>query len=255
MKYSLLLELTRRDFTERYAGSALGAIWAFLWPLVNIGIYVVIFSKVMGAKLPGQSITYSYSIYLVAGLVPWIAFSNTVSRSTTVFVDNKNILSKIAIPFIFLPLSVALSESITFLISMVFFCVFLLLTGKALHVVLFYIPVIFLVQQLFAFSLGFLMAVFNVFLRDLKEAVGVVVQLWFWVTPIVYTLDIVPESLQGVFLYNPALLFIRAYQNIFLYNTSPAFHHLMLLGGLSISLLILASYVFRKLEKDMRDFL
>ena len=95
MNLSLLIELTKRDFTERYSGSVLGVFWTFLWPLVNIFVYIVIFSQVMGARLQGSSSTYSYGIYLVAGILPWTAFANTVSRSATVLVDKKHIISKI----------------------------------------------------------------------------------------------------------------------------------------------------------------
>jgi lipopolysaccharide transport system permease protein len=255
MNIALLFELTKRDFLERYVGSALGSVWAFLWPLVNIFIYVVIFSKVMGAKLPGQSATYSYSIYLVAGLVPWTAFANSVARATTVYVDRRNILSKITVDLPTLPLCIILSESITFLISMSIFLVFLLLTGKPLNGTVLFVPLVFILQQLFAYGVGFLAAIFNVFLRDLKEAVGVLIQIWFWFTPIVYTLDIVPEVFKKYFSLNPAMLFIESYQKIFVYNISPSWGQLSVLAGISLSLLTLAWLVFQKLEKDVRDFL
>jgi len=90
----LTLELAKRDLTERYSGATLGAIWNFIYPLVSIVIYVVIFSSIMGARLPGSSSVYSYSIYLVAGIIPWTAFANTISRMSSVYLDKNTSLQR-----------------------------------------------------------------------------------------------------------------------------------------------------------------
>ena len=130
-----MIELTKRDFTERYSGSVLGVFWTFIWPLVNIFVYTVIFSQVMGARLHGaSSTTYSYGIYLIAGILPWTAFANTVSRSATIFVDKKTIISKIKVSLPSLPLYIVMSESITFLITLFIYMVFLAYNAEGLPV-------------------------------------------------------------------------------------------------------------------------
>lgn len=146
MNLHLLFEFTKRDFTERYAGSVLGVIWTFIWPLVNIFIYTVIFANIMGARLPGTSSTYSYSIYLVAGIAPWTAFSNTVLRSSSIFVDKKHIISKIRITLPFLPFYIALSETIVFIITISIYVTFLVLTKHPLKSSVIFIPFIYMVQ-------------------------------------------------------------------------------------------------------------
>jgi len=252
---NLLIELTKRDFTERYSGSVLGVFWTFIWPLVNIFVYTVIFSQVMGARLQGASSTYSYGIYLIAGILPWTAFANTVSRSATIFADKKGIISKIKVSLPSLPLYIVMSESITFLITLLIYMVFLLMTGTPLRITLVFLPVIYLVQQIFAFSLGFLITIFHVFIRDLKEITGIVLQLWFWFTPIVYVYDILPAFAKNLVAFNPAFLFIKAYQDIFVLNQVPEFVNLMKLSIMA-HLFLLAGYViFKKLERDIRDFL
>jgi lipopolysaccharide transport system permease protein len=252
---TLLIELTKRDFTERYSGSILGVFWAFIWPLVNIFVYIVIFSQVMGARLQGSSSTYSYGIYLVAGILPWTAFVNTVSRSSTIFVDKKAIISKIKVSLPSLPLYVVMSESITFLITLFVYIVFLLITGTPLRKTIILLPAIYLVQQIFAFSLGFLISIFHVFIRDLKEITGIVLQVWFWFTPIVYVYDILPEFAKNLVHINPAFLFIKSYQDIFVLNMVPDFVNLLKLSAIA-HLLLLAGYViFKRLERDIRDFL
>ena len=255
MNLSLLIELTKRDFTERYSGSVLGVFWAFIWPLVNIIVYTVIFSQVMGVRLQGSSSTYSYGIYLVAGILPWTAFVNTVSRSATIFVDKKAIISKIRVSLPSLPLYIVMSESITFLITLFIYIVFLVLTGTPLRKTIILLPAIYLVQQIFAFSLGFLISIFHVFIRDLKEITGIVLQIWFWFTPIVYVYDILPAVAKKLVHMNPAFLFIKSYQDIFVLNQVPDSVNLLKLSVIA-HLLLLAGYViFKKLERDIRDFL
>ncbi len=255
MNISLLIELTKRDFTERYSGSVLGVFWSFLWPLVNIFVYTVIFSQVMGARLQNSSSSYGYGIYLVAGILPWTAFVNTVSRSATVFVDKKSVISKINISLPSLPLYIVMSESITFLITLFIYISFLVMTGTPLKKTLIFLPAIYLVQQIFAFSLGFLIAIFHVFIRDLKEITGIVLQIWFWFTPIVYVYDILPEFAKKMVAYNPAFYFVKSYQDIFVLNQTPNFIHLLQLTILSHAVLLASYLIFKKLEKDIRDFI
>ena len=247
--------MTKRDFTERYSGSVLGVVWTFIWPLVSIFIYTVIFSQVMGARLKGSSQTYSYGIYLVAGILPWNAFVNTVTRSSTVFVDKKHILSKIRVSLTSLPLYIVMSESVTFGITLLIYLCFLLLTGTPINKTIFLVPVIYVVQQIFAYALGFFIAIFHVFIRDLREVVAIVLQIWFWFTPIVYVYDILPDFAKQLVVFNPAFLFIKSYQDIFVLNRVPDFLHLLVLAAGAHILLLVAYFIFKKLEKDIRDFI
>ena len=129
VNFGLIIELAKRDFIERYSGSALGFVWSFIYPLINILIYMVIFGSLMGARLPGMSSVWGYGVYLISGLVPWMAFANTVTRSSTVFLDKKNIISKINVDLPTLPLFILLSETITFCVTFVIFFLLLLITG------------------------------------------------------------------------------------------------------------------------------
>ena len=87
---ALIWQLTKRDFSERFAGSVLGSTWAMIWPLVSLFIYIVIFGRIMGGRLPGDSAIYAYGVYAASGLIPWVAFSTTVARSSSLFVDKRN---------------------------------------------------------------------------------------------------------------------------------------------------------------------
>jgi len=252
---SSLWDLTKRDFSERFAGSVLGAIWALIWPLVNLTIYIVIFGRFMGARLPGTSDTYAYGIYVACGLLPWTALAGTIGRSTSVFLDKRHIISKVSVSLPALLLVINLSESITFAISMGFFFIFLLITGYNLNEHLILLPFLFLLQQLFAFGFGLLTATLTVFLRDLREVVGIVLQLWFWFTPIVYVSEILPDVVKKFMIYNPAYVLIESYHRIFVFNDAPSIKSLIVLTFVAHGLICFSYYIFRALEKDVRDFL
>jgi len=255
VNFSLILELAKRDFTERYSGSALGFLWSFVYPLINILIYMIIFGSLMGARLPGMSSVWGYGVYLIAGLVPWTAFANTVTRASTVFLDKKNIIAKIHVDLPTLPIFIVISESVTFVVTLAIFLVILLITGIPLSWYLVLIPLIYLIQQLFAYALGFFLAMFVVFLRDLKEVVAIGFQIWFWFTPIVYTFDILPALAQQVLILNPMLSVVSAYHDIFVFQRMPSFFYLSLVLAAGVALIIIDYIIFRKLEKDIRDFI
>ncbi len=255
VNFNLIIELAKRDFTERYSGSALGFMWSFIYPLINILIYMIIFGNLMGAQLPGMSSMWSYGIYLVSGLVPWTAFANTVSRASTVFPDKKNIITKIHVNLPTLPLFIVLSETITFVVTLGVFLGILLVSGYSFSPYLLFIPVIYVIQQIFAYSLGFFLAMFVVFLKDLREIVAIGLQIWFWFTPIVYLFDILPEVAQQILIWNPMLAVISAYHDIFVYQQMPSFLYLAMIFILSIGLIALDYLIFKKLEKDIRDFI
>jgi lipopolysaccharide transport system permease protein len=255
MNFSLIIELAKRDFIERYSGSALGFVWSFIYPLINIFIYMVIFGCLMGARLAGNTSIWGYGVYLVSGLVHWTAFTNTVTRASTVFLDKKNIIAKIHIDLPTLPLFIVISETITFVVTLVIFLAILLLTRVPLSWFLLLVPVIYLIQQVFAYALGFFLAMFVVFLRDLKEVVAIALQIWFWFTPIVYVFSILPPFVQQVLSWNPMTAVVSAYHDIFVYQRMPGFLYLSLVLILSVALIVLDYVIFKKLEKDIRDFI
>jgi len=255
VNFNLIFELAKRDFTERYSGSALGFMWSFIYPLINIVIYIIIFGNLMGARLPGDTSIWGYGVYLISGLVPWTAFTNTVTRASTVFLDKKNIIGKIHVDLPTLPLFIVISESVTFVITLAIFFVILLITKVPLSGYIVFIPLIYVIQQVLAYALGFFLAMFVVFLRDLKEVVTIGFMVWFWFTPIVYVFDILPAFAKPFLMWNPMLAIISSFHNIFIYQKSPSFYYLALVLVVSLVLIVVDYIIFKKLEKDIRDFI
>lgn len=255
MNLPLILQFTRQDLIDRYAGSVLGGLWTFIQPLINMLVFILVFSQLMGARLPEISGSFSYSVYLIAGLLGWIAFASTLTRTTTAFIDKAHLINKVRLALWGLPLSIVLSDSIVFLISMGFFLGFLLLIEHPISPHYLWIPLIFALQQSFAYTLGMVLAILGVFLRDIRELVTVVLQVWFWLTPIVYVFSIIPESMQPWLRFNPMFPVVDAYHSVVLLNANPQPLGLILLAAAAALLFALGRWLFNRLERDIRDLI
>lgn len=258
MNWNLIVNFTRQDLVDRHSASVLGAAWTFIFPLINILIFTLVFSRIMGMRIGGlgQELgPYGYSIYLVSGLLAWNCFSATLTRITQVFHEKAHLIGKVRLSLWSLPIYVILSETVMFLISTSFFMVFLLVIGFDFSLSLLWWAPIFLLMQLLAFALGLVCAILSVFVRDIKDMVGVVVQLWFWLTPIVYVPEILPESVQGLMQLNPFYHLAMAYRSALLGTEPPGLLALSLLALGAAALLMAAIWVGRRLERDIRDFL
>lgn len=258
MNVSLLYHLTRQDLVDRYAGSILGAAWTFIMPLVNILIFTLIFSRIMGMRLGEMGVElgqYSYSVYLVIGVLAWNLFANTLSRVTHVFHEKAAIIGKVNVSLFALPLYILFSEFVVYLIASGFFLIFLFAIGFEFTWHWLWWPVILIVQQTLAYAIGIIFATLSVFIRDIKQFVGVLTQLWFWLTPIVYVINILPEKWKPLFLLNPFFHIVNALRDAMMLQSNPALLPLALLMALAMVLLAFGLWLGQRLERDIRDFI
>lgn len=252
---AIVWQLARKDLLDRYAGSVLGGLWAFIQPLLNMLVFILVFSQIMRARLPEATGSHSYSIYLIAGLLGWIAFASTVSRATTMFLDQAAVIGKVRVGLGVFPVAILVSDMVIYAISFGLFLVFLLLVQHPLGVWMLALPLVFALQQAFAAGLGLVLGSLSVFLRDIKEGVGVVLQLWFWLTPIVYVADILPEPAAALLWLNPMYPVIDAYHRIVLFDRAPDLPGLVLLAVGAGMLLLLGRWLLGRLERDIRDLI
>lgn len=243
----------RREFQLRYRGSMLGIAWTVLQPLAMIFVYTVIFSEVMKSKLPGVEGNFAYSIHLCAGIITWGLFAEIVQRSQSVFLDNANLLKKINFPRLTLPLIVVSSALLNFVIIFSLFVLFLLLTGNFPGLSIFALIPLLMVEILFAVGLGVTLGVLNVFFRDIGQLSGVLLQFWFWATPVVYPAGILPLWARPWMNLNPMYHLIEGYQRIFVAQQWPNWQNLALVGILSIAIALYALRVFRKHAGEIVD--
>lgn len=249
-----VLSMVAREFRGRYLGSLLGGVWAVLSPLALILIYMVIFSAVMRGRLPhGQGDSLSYGIFLCTGILCWGFFAEVVSKCQVVFVEYANLLKKMSFPRITLPVVVLLTAVVNFsLIAILFLVLLLVLQRFPGWSIVAFLPLL-VVQQAFATGLGIFLGTLHVFFRDVGQAWTVLVNLWFWVTPIVYHLDILPEAVQPIIRWNPLTPLFQSYQAIVLANRWPVWGELWWPALMALIFLVLGLYSFRRLAGEMVD--
>ena len=251
--WDLLSQMVVTDLRGRYVGSSLGLFWTVIHPLVMILIFTVVFSRIMGARLPGIAGTYAYGIYLCSGLLPWIAFQEVVSRATTLFPDNANLVRKIAFPKVILYGLVTLSSAVSLVLALAAFAVVLFLTGHQFQpTFLIWFPLVAL-QLAFGLGLGIITSVLHVFVRDTAQLVAVFFQVWFWATPIVYVEDILPESLRRAEHLNPLYLFNAAHRAVVLYGQVPSIERILALVVLTVLTLAVGTAAYRRFRADILD--
>ena len=243
----------RREFQAKYSNSLLGAAWTVINPLAMIIVYTVVFSQVMRAKLPGIDSQFAYSIYLCAGVLTWAFFSETVNRAQNVFLENANLLKKISFPRLCLPIIVVANTSLNFSIIFGLFTFFLMVSGSFPGIVYFAVFPVLLIQILFSVGLGITLGVLNVFFRDVGQLFGLVLQFWFWLTPVVYPVNILPAFVREALRYNPMTNIITAYQNILVSGQWPDWSSLWPVSLLSVFLCFWGMHLFRKHASEMVD--
>jgi lipopolysaccharide transport system permease protein len=245
----------KNDLRSRFARSRLGAAWMILQPLAQVAIYALVLSEVLATKLPGMATAYAYPIYLMAGMVAWALFSELVLRSLTMFVENANIMKKIMFPRVCLPIITLGSALVNNLLLLLATVGIFALLGHWPGANMLWLPVLLAVTSVFGMALGLILGILNVFVRDVAQVVGVVLQLWFWLTPVVYMASIIPSRYQGYFRSNPMYQVVTAYQDVLLYGRTPALGGLAMIAGVSLVLLGLSLVLFRRAAPEMVDVL
>jgi lipopolysaccharide transport system permease protein len=248
-----ILASVKRDFVSRYLGAKLGFFWAIAQPLAMILIYTLVFAQIMKPALPGHDSKFAYSIYLCAGIVIWQLFSDLLNRSVGIFVHNAGLLKKVNIPKLALPIIVALSGLSNFAVILILFIGFLAAIGAfPASSILAMIPVLLLVVA-FALGLGVFLGTINVFYRDVEQGVSMLLQFWFWLTPIVYPGRTLPDGLSSILAWNPMTAVVSFAQTIFLEDRIPDWSVLIYPTVVALVFVTLGLIAFRKLSGEIVD--
>ena len=250
-----IISSIKTEFKSRFVRSKFGGLWMVLHPLALVLVYALILSQIMTAKLPGVATQYAYPIYILAGMVGWTLFSEIFGRSLTVFIDNGNLIKKMAFPKLALPLITIGSAFVNFLLLFVMmFVVFGFLGHLPFHA-LHWIPLLVILTVGLALGMGLFFGILNVFIRDIGQVMNIVLQFWFWLTPIVYMMSIVPEKYHWMFMFNPMTGISMGYQNILLYDKAPELSILIYPSIFAFVFLVLAMIIFKKANEEMADVL
>lgn len=250
-----IVAAVRGEFKSRVARSRIGMLWFVLHPLAMALIYVLILSEVLGAKLGNIDKTGGYAVYLLAGVAVWTLFSEILNRCIGIFIEYSSALKKINFPRICLPFIVIGGAVITHLILLIAIMAIIAFFGfYPTYNWIFLIPVL-LIAVILAAGLGILLGVMNVFARDVAQVMQVIMNMWFWLTPIVYTLDIVPESIRAYIYINPATSIVSGYQQVIVYEQMPDWQSLAYPASLAVILFALSLFVFRRAAPELVDAL
>lgn len=250
-----ILTSIKNDLRTRFARSRLGATWMILQPLAQGAIYALVLGRVLGSRLPDTHNKYAFVIYLLAGLAGWTLFAEIITRCLTIFVDNASLMKKMVFPRICLPLIVSGSCLLNNLFLLAATIAIFVLVGNYPGWMWLWLAMLIGVTVLFALGLGLILGVLNVFVRDVGQVMNVVLMLWFWLTPIVYAVNIVPGSFATLLRLNPMYAIVSSYQQVLLWGHPP---HLKSLGAivvLSLVMLGVAMMLFRRASPDMVDVL
>lgn len=250
-----VLSSIRNELVTRFARSKLGGIWMIINPLAQVAIYALILSNVLAAKLPGGDNKYAYPVYLMAGLLAWTLFNEIVGRCLNLFIEHGNLMKKIQFPHITLPAIVVGSNLVNnALLFIAMLGIFLLLDWQFSSAMVWLLPLTIILTG-FALGVGLVLGVINVFLRDLGQVVPIILQVLFWFTPIAYPAEIIPQSYRYCLILNPLYHFTSSYQDILVYGRPPSISGMTVLCALSVLLLLLSLFLFRRSSEEIVDVL
>jgi hypothetical protein len=245
----LLKTSVKKDIGGKYKNSFLGVLWSFINPLLQILVYALIFPLVM--KNGGSY--KDYTVFMVCGLIPWAYFTTVINRASFIMIENGNILKKVYFPRSILPLSLVTSETINFLVSCIIILAFIVIKGFGISKFILFFPLVLLIQYVLLLGVALIFSAVTVYMRDIQHFIGVVLQLLFYATPIVYSIDTIPEGFRWILKWNPMTYIIEGYRAIFYNQTMPDLKALGILGIISIVILIVGYLLFSKLQKRFAE--
>ena len=243
----LLKTSIKKDIRGRYKNSILGVFWSFLNPLLQLAVYAIVFPLIMKSDIP------NYTVFVCCGLIPWTFFSTAISRTSFVMVQNGNIIKNVYFPREILPISIVTSALVNFFISTIMILAFVLAYGMGFTWYIVFYPLILIVQYVLLIGISLLVSSLTVYFRDLQHFIGILLQLLFYATPIVYGMDIIPVSFQWILKLNPMSYIIDGYRSIFYYQRMPDLVGLGIVFAISIVLCIVGYFIFNKLQKRFAE--
>ena len=245
----LMTQLITRDFKVKYKRSVLGVVWSLLYPILMMAVMAIVFSQMFKFKVEG----INYLVYLMTGLVMFNYFSEASNAAMVSVVDNFLLINKVYIPKYVFPLSKCMFVGINFLLSLIPWLIIIALSYFGLgeytcHFNLYYLllPYIFFCFFIFTVGVGLFLSCVSVFLRDVFYIYGIVLTIWNYLTPVFYSIEILPTSLQFLMNFNPLYQFLNTTRTIVVYGQAPSILTLGIIGLLGLGSLVIGSFIFRK---------
>jgi ABC-type polysaccharide/polyol phosphate export permease len=279
----LLKDFVVRDLKGRYIGSSMGFFWSVIYPILNLCIYVFVFRIVLNVRFSDHAAEEMVALWMLAGITVWTAFSETVSRSTNILVENANLIQKVVFPAEVLPVFLTISSLVNMLIGVPVVLIGVLwfagqggasevavvgaqlaptepeMRALGLGLSLLCLPLLMLLQAIFTLGLGYFLSTLNLFLRDTFHLVGVMVTIWMFGTPIFYPPQMVARAKDGMFAWileaNPLHWLITCYRDILLFASWPDPLVMLRCGVVSVIVFMIGARFFASQKKRFPDLL
>ena len=215
-----VLEGIIHDIRQRYTGSALGSLWAVLYPFLNLGIYAALYTVVFKVRPPGLT-EWSYVVLVFSGLVPLMAFSETLTAATTSLSSNKSLLLNTVFPAELIPLRAAIAAHVTSLIGLFITLILGFVLGRTSWQAIVLVPFFWVMLLMFSMGIGWVFSLFSLVARDIQHGLGLVIMLLFVLSPFAYTPEMVPTMLRPFLYLNPLSYFVLTFQQLICYGVWP----------------------------------
>jgi len=243
----MIYMLVKRELRGRYKGSVLGFFWTFLNPLLQLTVYTMVFSFIMRAGIE------NYHIFLFVALIPWIFLATSVQGGSTCILGQKSMVSKIYFPRQVLPIAHVTTCFVNMLLCFIVVFIVVALSIGLKGVLLIYLIPIMLIEYLVALGLTFIVSAVTVYFRDMEHILGIVVMAWQFLTPVMYSIDMVPEEMRGVFVLNPMTSVISAYRAVLYYQTMPEAGTMLSALVMGVVSLIVGWFLFERLQRNFAE--
>lgn len=243
----LLKSNVKKEIRGKYKGSFLGVLWSFINPLLQVLVYAIVFPYIMRVK------TDNYLIFLIIGIIPWTFFTTVINQGMITVRANEGIIKKVYFPREILPISVATSGVVNFLISCIIILLFCILGGVGISWHLILLPMIMIIQYILSLGLAMGLSAINIYIKDTEYIVQFFINMLFYATPILYQSSMFPDKIRWILDINPMAQIINSYRDIFLYHQIPGLRNIIYISIISVIVFFIGLAIFRKLEKGFAE--
>lgn len=241
---TMIASLTKRDLIGRYKKSVLGFMWSFIDPLIQLCVYTFLFTVIMPTSIP------NFHICLFVALVPWIFISACLTGGCMCVVGQQDMIKKIYFPREVLPVSFVTAQFVNMILSFIIVFFVLFVSGYGLYwKAMLVFPLVLVMEYILALGITFLFSSITVYLRDMQQVLGALALILMYASPIIYTLELVPQQYRILYMINPITRVIVAYRDILYYKQIPELSNMLLGFVESVIVLLIGMWVFRKLNK------
>lgn len=240
----MIFSLIKRELRGKYKASVLGFVWTFLNPLFQMLVYTIVFSFIMRSGIE------HFAIFLFVGLIPWNFFGVSVANGASCVVSQENLIKKIYFPRIVLPISFVTSMFINMLLTFIVIFAVLFFSGYGINpLAVCFLPLVMIIEYILSLGICMLVSALTVYFRDMEYILGIINMAWMYLTPILYTTEMVPEEFRTVFNLNPMTPVILAYQQILYHKQLPETGTLIHAGIVGFVILVIGIIVFERMQR------